>query len=431
MTRALRPLAAFLVSLAVFSCATTPSRPTRRDEFPLDPREELSGPFAEGVDQGTAALLAGDSKRALEIFARAREGEHRLAAEVGWIEAAVLAGRARDAVPVCEEVLARGEPTVSLLVGCGEARAGAGDAAGGFDLYRRAVARTSGRPGIEKRAEDLKDRARAELVARAREQAAVKDFEKARGEIARAIALAPRSAEVRIVAGEIEASAGDSDAAIQKYREALELSPRDSGLRQKIAEMALESRDFGLAVSLYDELARSDPQFRPKADEARLAFRVANWPAPERDAARAERLTRAAAASLVWWMFPEVREARVSSGVIASDVVGRRDSRALARALSLGLLEADRETHRANPDALLGRFAAARLSLRLLLILRSSGGEVPCLEGGRVPRSGAEAVRVAESCGILESEGSAVTGPEFTRALDRVRALAATETAAD
>jgi hypothetical protein len=39
-------------------------------------------------------------------------------------------------------------------------------------------------------------------------------------------------------------------------------------------------------------------------------------------------------------------------------------------------------------------------------------------------RSSAEAIRAAEECGLLEEgETNPPTGPEFTRALDRIRTL--------
>jgi Cu/Ag efflux pump CusA len=55
-----------------------------------------------------------------------------------------------------------------------------------------------------------------------------------------------------------------------------------------------------LWIFKHDTVARQDPAFGLRADEARLAFRVANWPALERDAAHSQRLTRAGAASSKW-----------------------------------------------------------------------------------------------------------------------------------
>ena len=123
-----------------------------------------------------------------------------------------------------------------------------------------------------------------------------------------------------------------------------------------------------------------------------------------------------------------MREARVSSGIIAvSDAVSRRDTRAFARAVALGLLEVDRETHRGNPDSTLDPSGGGEIAVRLIAVVRPRG-ELPCLgkPNGRGGYSAAEAIRAAEACGLWkEAEGAAPDGPEFTRALDRVRALAA------
>jgi hypothetical protein len=122
-------------------------------------------------------------------------------------------------------------------------------------------------------------------------------------------------------------------------------------------------------------------------------------------------------------MFPEVREARVASGVIATDAVSRRDTRAFSQAVALGLLEVDRETHRGSPDAPLTLPAAARMLLRLVAVVRPAG--VACLPKGNPARSAAEAIKAAEGCGFWKPGEAAVpTGPAFTRALDKVRALA-------
>jgi hypothetical protein len=124
-------------------------------------------------------------------------------------------------------------------------------------------------------------------------------------------------------------------------------------------------------------------------------------------------------------MFPEIREAKVGSSVIASDAVSRRDSRAILRAVSLGLLDVDRETHRARPDAGLTRRTGARMLLRLLRIV-SPGSKPRCLEGSpESGRSGVEAIRAAAGCGLVgDAEGTWIGGREFTRGLDRVRVLA-------
>ena len=121
-------------------------------------------------------------------------------------------------------------------------------------------------------------------------------------------------------------------------------------------------------------------------------------------------------------MFPEVREAR-ATGAVASDVLDRRDTPALVRAVSLGLLDVDSDTHRARPDASLSRTAAAQMMLRLAGWLGGARAPLPCLKDSPGPwRGGADALRLASRCGLLsESGGAAVSGPELMRGFDRLR----------
>jgi tetratricopeptide (TPR) repeat protein len=427
--------AAFLFCVCVFisvGCASSGgggaaagTSGRRSERFPVDPREELAGPFPEAVESGSQALAAGDAAAAEREFLRARGMRPTLAAEIGLIEARVLLDRSSEALASCRELLAGGPVTVALLVGCGEARSRAGQVFEAHELYARAAARADNRNWIRARADDLRKEAVESLARTATAGAKDQNFAEARRRIDRAIEMKPGDATLHAVAAEIELSAGQADRAFERYREAYRLDPKNLPVQEHLAELAVD-RDPALAVSVLESLARRDPKYRDRAAAARLVFRVSNWPAPEREAAQSERLTRAEAAALVWWMLPEIREAKVRSSVIASDVVSRKDSRAVTRAVSLGLLDVDPETHRARPDAGLTRRTAARMMLRLLKILKS-GGLPPCLEGSpESGRSNVEAVQAAVQCRLLdETEISWVGGREFTRGLDRVRVLAA------
>jgi len=406
-----------LLSLA--GCSSTTPSARRSERFPLDPREELTGPFPEGVDSGWQALAAGDAETAEREFLRARATRPNLAAEIGLIESRVLLGRVKDAVVACNEALT-GPVTVPLLVACGEARARADQVFEAHELYARAAARSPGRPALKERAEALEAQAIESLARSASSGAKDQNYPDARRRIERAIAMNPGDAGLHALAGEIELGAGEKARAFERFREAYRLDPGSVAVQEKLAELALE-RDPALAVSVLDELSRKDPRYQDRAAAARLAFRISNWPPTEREIAGSERLTRAGAATLVWWMFPEIREAKVSSSVIASDAVSRKDSRAVLRAVSLGLLDVDRGTHRARPDAGLTRRTAARMLLRLSNLVQR-GKRPACLETGEAGRSGAEAVRAAVGCGFLEGEeGQWVGGQEFARGLDRVR----------
>ena len=420
------------VSLLLFSAACTTSRGGgapgarvgRSEKFPLDPREELPGPFPDGVESGWAALVAGDAVTAEREFSRARAAQPNRAAAIGLIESRVLRGRTAEALAGCSDALGGATPTTPLLVACGEAHARAGHVFEAHELYARAAASSRERSAIRERAAELKAEAVEALRKSASAGAKDQNFPDARGRIDRAIEIDPGDAGLHALAGDIELSAGNRDRAFERFREAYRLDQKNVAIQEKLAELAID-RDPALAVSVLDVLARHDPRYRERAAEARLAFRASNWPAPEREATGSERLTRAGAATLVWWMFPEIREARVTTSVIASDAVSRRDTRAILRAVSLGLLDVDRETHRARPDGALTRRAAARMLLRLLRIV-NPGVHPRCLEGSpESGRSGVEAVRAAVECGLLEeSESSSVPGREFTRGLDRVRIMA-------
>jgi tetratricopeptide (TPR) repeat protein len=417
-----------LLLAAVLGCRTAGPDVTPRDRFPLDPREGLAGPFSESIEVGVRALLDGEAESAAAAFGRARLERRSLAADIGLIEALILQDKADEAVRACTDVLPSGEATLPLLVACGEARARAAQPVAAWELYERAVGRDPGREGLRRRGDELKSAASEALVGEAREMAGHAKWKESRSRISRAIELAPESASARAVAGEIELSAGDESMALRHYREALELEPKDRALREKVGEIAHRVGDFGLAVSAFEELSREDASFRERAAEARLAFRISNWPETERKAARSKRLTRAGATALVWWMFPEVREAQVKSGVVATDVLERRDRRALTRMAALGLLEVNRDTHRLRPDAPLTRGTAARLLVRLINLLRPAGAASPgCLGPAAAPRVGIpKALDAAGRCGLLApNAGAAVGGPEFTRALDRARALSA------
>ncbi len=425
-------LLGLLLAALVASCATTLSI-TEQDVFPLDPREGLPGSFPSEVAKGWKELLAGNAGRAEADFEAAAREEPRLAADIGRVEAMVLSGRAKDTLPICERLLSGSEPTAPLLVACAEAQAGLGDPVSAYPLYRQALIRAPGRPRLVARAEEVRFAARDRLVEAAREAAEAQDWNEARAQIARALELAPESPAVRRSAGDLENEAGDKERALRLYREAIDLGANDLETAEKAGDLALELKDYPVAVSIFDGLAAQDPRFAPNAESARLNFRVANWPAPEREAAQSARLTRAGAATLLWWMYPEIREARVSSGVIATDALSRRDSRAITRAVALGLLDVDRETHRVNPDAHLGPVSAARLLLRLLVLVSPPDRELTCLgESRRPPRAASEALAVAEGCGLLpELDSGGVSGPVFTKALDRVRALATGSEAAE
>jgi len=429
----IRPLAlaAAAVAAVLARCASVPPPDQPSGAFPLDPRLELEGPFDDAVSRGWRALAAGDPRTAAHAFAEPTQGASARAAAIGGVEALVLVGRAEEAVERCASMLdpevpnPNPNPTTPLLTACGEAYARTGQPARAYELYARAAAHAPKMPRVEARSEELREAAVERMLDEAAKDAAAGRRDAARAATARALAWAPRSASLLVRAGDVACALGDREEALADYREAVAAGGLDADTQARIGEVALEAGDPGMAVSIFERLSAEDPRFRDRAAEARLAFRIANWPDAERQASRARRLTRSAAASLVWWMFPEVREARVTSGIVATDLLERRDNRPMIRAVSLGLLDVDPDTHRARPDAPLTRAAAARLLVRLAATLGNPRARPECLrDAGALRGAGTDAIRVASRCELLsESGGSAVSGAELTRGLDRLRSL--------
>jgi tetratricopeptide (TPR) repeat protein len=422
--RAVGLLPAVILS-GFLGCASQPSPVSTRNDFPLDPREGLAAPFPRAVETGWEALAAGDAAAALEQFAVAPIEAAAPAAAIGRLQANLLLDRNAEAARICDRILPSAPRTVPLLASCGEAEARVGRRPAGLALYREALTISPGREGLQSRAENLRVAVTEDLLRDASARAAAGDTDSARRLYREAVELDPASSRTLAAAAAFELASGSRPKALDLYRQALDRDPSSPELQQKVAELALKEGDPALAVSLYEALARSDPAvYADRAAEARIAFRVQNWPPAEQAAARSARLTRAQTASLVWWSVPEVRDAQVTTGIIASDIVGRPDSREIARMLALGLLEVD-ANHRARPDEPLTSPAGARLSLRLLAMLRRGHGPLDCLKDRPIRRA-SQALRTAADCGIPMPASGPFSGQDLLRALDKVRLLAET-----
>jgi len=404
-------------------CASAPPAEAAADRFPLDPREGLTGPFDASVERGWLALAGGDPAGARREFDSASTGSSRRAGAIGTIEALVLLDKLDAAQLGCARELGEAPATVPLWTACGERAARAGDPAAAFELYQRASERTPQRRGIAKRTDELRAQATDAVLAEARRDSEEGRRTEASAGVARALAWNPGSASVLVRAAEVECAGGEKDSALRYYREALALGGVEEDAELRAGELALETGDFAMAVKVFDSLAARDPQLKDRAAEARLAFRIDNWPDAERQAARSRRLTRSGAALLFSWMYPELREGRIQSSVVAADVLERKDRAVMIRAVGLGLLDVDPETHRARPDAPLSRGAAGQFLLRLAVVLGRPGSPKGCLAGSaEAARTGADAIRLAARCGLLaESGGMSVSGPEMTRGMDRLR----------
>ena len=157
----------------------------------------------------------------------------------------------------------------------------------------------------------------------------------------------------------------------------------------------------------------------PKAEEARVEFKVQNLPEAAHLAAESARLTRAQLASLLWWTVPEFRDALVPPGAeIAVDVVDRSDRGPLAKAIGLGFFAVSPETHRVGADWAVSRGEMAAALRRVALLAGRGRPPKGCLA------SEPPAPALLSECGILSDTPSrSVTGREALRALEKAARL--------
>ena len=241
---------------------------------------------------------------------------------------------------------------------CGEARARTADPVGAVELYDRAASAAPNRPGLAARAEELRKAAADALLdeaarerrgrtpgrgaspgrARSRMELALRRDPPARG--GRGMRVGRPRAGARVLPG------GDRPRRGRHRRR----SRRPGTSRSSSGDYAAAVEHLRRTRGSRSRISRPGPPRRASRSGSPTG------PMPSARPPASRRLTRSGAALLVWWVFPEVREARVeSAGIVATDVLERRDSRVMMRAVSLGLLEVDPNTHRARPDAPLTR----------------------------------------------------------------------------
>ncbi len=245
------------------------------------------------------------------------------------------------------------------------------------------------------------------------------DLDAARRAAHALLQLEPASAAGPVLLARAAASGGKNEDAWTWAREARRRAPADRTVAAFAAETAAKARRWADAATLYEGLAAADPAFVPRAEEARLEFKVQNLPEAARSAAESQRLTRAQLAALLWWTIPEFREALVPPGTeIAVDVVDRPDRSTLVRAIGLGFLSVSPETHRVGTETGVTRAEMAETLRRVALLAGRGRRPKGCL--GIEPASTA----ALSDCGILQQTPPRnVTGREALGALEKAARL--------
>ena len=294
-----------------------------------------------------------------------------------------------------------------------------GHAADAVERYRTLARLTPKDQRTRGRVETLRAQIAAERRLEAEKALDSGDLDAARRAAHSLLQLDPSSPVGLVLLARAAADGGRNDDAWTWAKEARKRAPSDPAVTAFAAETAAKAGRWADAASLYEELAASNPAFVPKAEEARVEFKVQNLPEAAHLAAESARLTRAQLAALLWWTVPEFRDALVPPGAeIAVDVVDRSDRGPLAKAIGLGFFAVSSETHRVGADWTVSRSEMAATLRR-----------VAVLAGRRRPPTGCLAPDPPvpahlSDYGILSNAPSRnVTGREALRALEKAARL--------
>lgn len=392
-----------------------------RDPRTGAPPPPLSARDARSLDAALASFRRGDAAGAMKSLQEKRsKGEP---APVSFALVAVyvdLAGGDVEKARPALAALTAAHPTwIAAVEADADLAVADGRAADALERYRALVRLAPKDLRAQGRAEALRAQVAAQRRLEAENALASGDLDAARRAAHALLQLEPASPAGLVLLGRAAAAGGRADDAWSWAKEARKRAPSDPAVAAFAADAARKAGRWADAAGLYEGLAATDPSFVPKAEEARVEFRVQNLPEAARLAAESQRLTRAQLASLLWWTVPEVRDALVPpGGEIAVDVVDRADRGLLVRAIGLGFFAVSPETHRVGADSAVSRSEMAGV-LRKIALLAGRGRS---LKGCLAPEPTTPA-RLSE-CGILHDTPSRnVTGREALLALEKAARL--------
>lgn len=373
------------------------------------------------LDAALAALRRGDAAGAAKALGEKRpKGEPAPASfALAGIYLDLSAGNVEMARPALAELVAAHPAWIAAVEADADLAASEGRAADALERYRTLLRLVPKDERAQGRAETLRGQLAAERRVEAESALAANDLDAARRAAHSLLQLDPSSPAGLVLLARAAAAGGRNDDAWSWAKEARKRAPTDPAVAAFAAEAARKAGRWADAASLYEGLAATDPAFVPKAEEARVEFRVQNLPEGAHQAAESSRLTRGQLASLLWWTVPEFRDALVPpGGEIAVDVVDRADRGPLVKAIGLGFFPVSPETHRVGADSAVSRAEMAPALRRVALL--AGRGRPP--KGCLAPETPSPAL--LSDCGILRDTPSRnVTGREALLALEKAARL--------
>ncbi|MEO1083530.1 MAG: hypothetical protein AAFY88_04750 [Acidobacteriota bacterium] len=162
---------------------------------------------------------------------------------------------------------------------------------------------------------------------------------------------------------------GDEEGELEVIRQLTEVS-EDPYYDRRRGELELEYGDVRSGLEIFERLATLDPDDVELAEglaRAKFAWGLELLPPEVKALGRRGELVRAELASLLYWLFPDVRYSAVDDPPIAADILDHPKQREILRVLDLDLMGVDRALHRFRPADPATRSDALQALLGLLM----------------------------------------------------------------
>ncbi|TNF71512.1 MAG: hypothetical protein EP299_11670 [Acidobacteria bacterium] len=217
---------------------------------------------------------------------------------------------------------------------------------------------------------------------------------------------APEEATTLQLTADVAALMEEPEAELEALRLLVGSYSQDRELVERYAELELEAGDPSLGLRALQSLSAEYPDDTELVDKLALAkfrWRLQLLPEEIRQLAELPALTRSQLASLLYWLFPEVRYGRPAEAKIASDILDDPHREEIVRVINLGLMELDTDLHQFSPDR-----QARRIEVLSSLTLLLNKHQPPLACMGEAPVTGASSVefvcQLTARCGLLPSE---------------------------
>ncbi len=219
-------------------------------------------------------------------------------------------------------------------------------------------------------------------------------------------------------------SSNDPSFELEAMRALHARTPDSRSVTERLAELEMEVGNPSDGMRLMKDLVATypnDPSIEEKAAQAEFLWRLQLLPPDVQVVARESQVNRGDFATLVFWLFPEVRYGGAGTARIANDVLEHPHRNEIVRVINLGLMNVDPSLHRFEPYQPIEQIEALSTMIRLM----SQKNPPPiCLgpRSGREDDSRRQVCYLAAQCRLIASEedclpSASMTGPEVVELL--------------